>query len=87
MDTAPPLRYWGGGYIVYNLLSGDTHVLDIVAGEALRAIIAGPAAHGAICQRIASLLEVSSDERVAENVDAILSRLDQLGLIEPIDAC
>lgn len=84
--TAPPLRYWGGDYIVYNPLSGDTHLLDIVAGEALRAIIAGPIASSAICERVASLLEVPSDERVAENVGAILTRLDELGLIEPADA-
>jgi PqqD family protein of HPr-rel-A system len=86
-DTPPPVRYWGGDYIVYNTLSGDTHVLDIVAGEALRAIIAGPIASSAICERIASLLEVSSDQRVATNVDAILALLDELGLIEPVDAC
>ena len=87
MDTAPPVRYWGGDYIVYNPLSGDTHVLDIVAGEALRAIIAGTTASSAICQRIASLLEVPSDKRVAAQVEAILVRLDELGLIEAVDAC
>jgi len=47
------LRYWDGDYVVYNPLNGSTHVLDIVAGEVLKAISDGhgqrSAADGVCC--------------------------------------
>jgi PqqD family protein of HPr-rel-A system len=86
-DAAPPIRCWQGDFVVYNPLSGDTHIFDIVAGTALEAVAAGPTSSAAVCRRVASLLDVPNDEQVAANVDVILARLDDLGLIEPADVC
>ena len=77
----------GGDYVVYNPLTGNTHVLDIVAGKVLEIIMAGPATSAELCQHIAAFLDVPNDLRTAENVDAILAVLDRLGLIEPVAAC
>lgn len=82
-----PLRYWDGDYVVYNPLTGDTHVLDIVAGEVLKVIMAAPTTSRELCQHVADFLEVPNDVRTAENVDAVLATLDELGLIEPTEAC
>ena len=78
-----PLREWDGDYVVYNLLSGDTHVLDIVTGEVLRTIMADRTSGGDLCRHIADFLEVPNDAAIADQVDGILIALDRLGLIEP----
>jgi len=87
VEAKLPLRYWDGDYVVYNPLTGNTHVLDIVAGKVLEIIMAGPATSAELCQHIAAFLDVPNDLRTAENVDAILAVLDRLGLIEPVAAC
>ena len=79
------LRYWEGDYVVYNPLSGSTHVLDILTGEVLKAIRAGRGRTSDLCQRTAEFLEVPNDAGVADNVHEILAQLDELGLIEPAD--
>ena len=81
------LRDWGGEYAVFNPASGDSHLLDIVAGELLAALAGGPLAAPALYARIAALLEVDNDRQLAESVDAILAHLDEIGLIEPVPAC
>jgi len=82
-----PLRCWEGDYVVYNRLSGDTHVLDIVTGEVLKSIIAGTTRCSSICKCVAEFLEVPNDSNVAEQVGAILEALDRLGLIQPAPGC
>jgi PqqD family protein of HPr-rel-A system len=82
-----PLRYWDGDYVVYNPLSGCTHVLDIVTGEVLKIIMGANAQHRDLCRRVAQFLEVPDDPGVADHVGSILTALDRLGLIEPDDGC
>lgn len=82
-----PLRYWNGDYVVYNPLTGNTHVLDIVAGEVLQVIMAAPTTSRELCRHVAAFLEIPDDARTAENVDGVLVTLDELGLIEPVEAC
>jgi len=86
-DGMLPLRDWDGDYVVYNPLTGSTHVLDIVTGEVLKAIMVAPATSLELCRHVAAFLEVPNDVRTAENVDAVLAALDELGLIEPVEAC
>jgi PqqD family protein of HPr-rel-A system len=82
-----PMREWDGDWVVYNPLSGDTHILDIVAGEVLRTVAGGPRDGRALCGHIAEFLDVADDANTAANVAAILHRLDELGLIEPVPDC
>ena len=81
------LRYWDGDYVVYNPLTGSTHVLDIVTGEVLKAIGAGRGRVSELCRCVADFLEVPNDAGLAGNVRGILAQLDELGLIEPADGC
>ena len=69
--------------MVFNPLSGRTHVLDVVAGEILTLIAAAPAAPGDLNRDVAEFLEVEDDEKLAAMVETTLARLDELGLIEP----
>lgn len=83
-----PMRNWDGDYVVYNPLSGNTHILDIVTGEVLKIIATGPTrAHG-IYKRIADFLDLPADDgNLPHNVGEILRLLDDLGLIEPARGC
>ena len=85
LSVAPPLplRVWEGEAVVYNPLSGDTHFLDVLTGELLRVIMAGPATVATLRQAAATFLEVTDDERLGGHVGQALAALDELGLIEP----
>jgi len=78
-----PLRVWDGEVVVYNSRSGDTHLLDVLTGELLRAITAGPASVAVLRQTAAAFLEVADDEQLGRHVGQALAALDELGLIEP----
>jgi PqqD family protein of HPr-rel-A system len=77
------MRTWDGDVVVYNPLSGDTHLLDVLTGELLRVIIAGPATVAALREAAASLLEVPDDDSLGRHVGEALAALDESGLIEP----
>src|SRR6185436_11881504 len=81
-----PLRVWDGEVVVYNPISGDTHMLDVVTGELLRAITAGPAAVESLRQAAAAFLDVPDDDQLGRHVGQALAALDELGLIE-LAAC
>lgn len=87
VDGPLPFRCWDGDYVVYNPLSGNTHVLDIVTGEVLTSIMTTLARSSELCRHVADYLEVPNDAAVAEHVARILDALDRLGLIEPADGC
>ena len=82
-----PLRCWEGDYVVYNSLSGDTHLLDIVSGHVLTRILESPARASELRSRVAAFLEVPNDAAVDVQVKEILDVLDDLGLIEPEAGC
>ena len=81
-----PLRWraWAGDYVVFNPLSGQTHFLDIVTGQILKRIIHGSSSIDELCSEISTFLEVGDDSYLAEMISDILSRLDGVGLIEPV---
>ncbi len=79
---------WEGDCVVYNALSGNTHILDMVTGEVLKVIASGPVGTSALSKHVLNLLELPSDDgKVAQHVAEILSVLDELGLIEPVSGC
>lgn len=80
-------RCWDGEYIVFNPLTGDTHLLDVVAGGVLMDIVAGPACTDALIGRAADFLDVDRDRALSSHVTNILERLDELGLVEPVPGC
>lgn len=81
------MHCWEGDYVVYNPLSGNTHFLDIMSGEVLKAILGGCDTLSQLCSHMAEFLDVANDARTEESVREILSALDELGLIEPDKGC
>lgn len=88
-----PMHDWEGDLVVYNPLSGNSHVLDIVTGEVLRLIAAGPQSERELLDEIVRFLDLS-DVSMEEGDDSVLGKLRfrlavlvDLGLIEPAAAC
>ena len=81
------IRCWDGDYAVYNPLSGNTHILDILSGEVLRTIVAGNSRSGELIRRVAEFLEIPADDQTCKRLDEILQELDELGLIEQVPEC
>jgi PqqD family protein of HPr-rel-A system len=81
------IREWDGEYAVFDPVSGSTHLLDVVAGEVLVAIVGGCATTTSVCARIARFLGVPDDSRLRERVGKVLAALDELGVIEPAPRC
>lgn len=69
--------------MVFNPVSGATHLLDIASGDLLLALIEGPAKPADLADRLAALLDVEADRSLRAAVETILERLDSLGLAEP----
>ena len=76
-------RRWQGELVVFNPLSGATHVLDVASSEVLDALMAGPAGRDRLAERLAELLEVEPGAETRAATDKILDNLDALGLAEP----
>lgn len=75
------LRQWGWDdeYVVYNNLSGDTHLLS---GDAMQVLLALRAAPADAATLAASLQEPGTEADISAAVSEILSELDKLSLIE-----
>ena len=76
-------RCWAGDYVVFSPLSGQTHFLDILAGHVLEQIMAAPPSISELHSDIARFLQVEPDDRLAQTVEELLRRLEEVGLIEP----
>lgn len=75
------IRDWPDGTVVYNQLSGQTHVLNPLAASALELIDAAPISTE---QLLASLTPIYADadaSALREELDALLQEMSRLGLI------
>lgn len=83
-DQALHLHCWDDEYVVYNNLSGDTHLLGSAAAQVLLKLQQAPADAMAVARSLASLLQVEMmDESLAPQIANLLADLNALALIEP----
>ena len=86
--TSPlAIRSWGDDCMVFNPLSGHTHVLDYVGGLIVRTLCASELSGAELHQLIATELDLPPSDELAAQVDHVLAQLDENGLIEPVPAC
>ncbi len=77
------VRSWGDEFVVYDGLSGDTHVLDLVAAKVLLKLQHAPSNVMSLVELLAPLLQTEiSDESLEYQLDNILADLNAIALIE-----
>lgn len=75
-------RSWDDEYLVFNNLSGDTHLLDGGAMQLLLAVAAAPGDTASLGSRLHSALGL--DQYELDEIPAMLEQLRALSLIEAV---
>jgi len=84
-DQALQLRCWDDEFVVYNNLSGDTHLLGSAAAQILLKLQQAPSDAMTLAESLASSLRVEMmDEALAPHIAGLLADLNALALIEQI---
>jgi len=81
-DQALLFRCWDDEYVVYNRLSGDTHLLGSTAAHILLELQQAPSNTTALIESLAPLLHAEMDDELVIQIEHILADLDTLALIE-----
>jgi PqqD family protein of HPr-rel-A system len=76
-------KSWDEEVVVFNLASGYTHFLNPVAAQALKILEQEPLSADELSQRLALSDGLASDKQLIELVKNLLSKFDEMGLIEP----
>ena len=76
-------RIWDDESLVYNTASGQTHHLNLLAGEALRSVEAKAACRRELVRRLVEQFEIAEDSPPLQLIDRLIRELDELGLIAP----
>jgi PqqD family protein of HPr-rel-A system len=79
-------RIWDDEFLVYNAASGQTHHLNLLAGEALCSLEVEPAETRKLVRRLANQFEIAEDSPPLRMIDRLIHELDELGLIAPSTA-
>lgn len=83
VDNALEWREFDNEFLVYNAASGQTHHLNLLAGEALRSLEAEPAQMHELVSRLADLFDIAEDSPSLQMIARLVGELDELGLIAP----
>lgn len=75
-------RCWDDEAVLYNDLSGATHLLGPAALCVLEALRPGPAALATLASRLRTEFDID-DESLGDELDALLGELARLSLVEP----
>jgi PqqD family protein of HPr-rel-A system len=79
-------RIWDDQYVVYNDGSGHVHILDPVAALMVQKVLERPWGTNELIQEIATLLGIEATEEVREKLDQTLWNLDELDILEAVNA-
>lgn len=79
-----PRRWWDHQLVVFHPGSGDTHLLNVVAGEVLESLQQSPADILELTSRVAARLDRGADPPLLPQIQELLKELDALGLVEAV---
>ena len=77
-------RIWDDEFLIYNTASGQTHHLNLLAGEALRSLEDEAARMHELVRRLADQFEIAEDSPSLQAIDQLIHEFDALGLIAPL---
>lgn len=75
-------REWQGEHVLYNDLSGDTHLLNDSAMHVLWALRTGPVEDGALAAGLRAEFDAEEGEVADADIAALLAELRAIALIE-----
>lgn len=75
-------REWDDEAVLYNDLSGSTHLLDAATLDLLHALRAGPADAAALAAHLADQFDAGDDD-LSALIDDMLASLAKFDLVEP----
>lgn len=78
-------RTWGDETVVYDPVSGNTHLLDAVATAILDRLSASDASATVIAERLRAEFETDSEEDALAAARAALASLRDIGLVRSLD--
>lgn len=79
------IQTWGENSVVYNAMSGQTHLLNALAGEVLQLIQESPSTVSALISKLCRSYEVEDKDDLQKQIQKLISEFEILGLIEPIE--
>lgn len=80
-EQALTSRCWGDETVLYNDLSGATHLLGAAAMCLLDTLREGPAGEAALCRALLAEFDIDPDD-LPQQLDSLLADLARLDLIE-----
>jgi PqqD family protein of HPr-rel-A system len=81
-DQALYFHSWDNEYVVYNSLSGDTHILDLAAGQVLLKLQQSPTDAITLAKLVAPTDQSKSQAELELQIEHLLAELNTLNLIE-----
>lgn len=81
-DHALHFRSWNDEFVVYNSLSGDTHLLGKAAVNALLKLQQTPSDTITLAASLVHLMQAEMNDEFVFQIDQLLTDLDRLALIE-----
>jgi len=85
ISASSPIEWasWGDNAVVYNIGSGDTHLLEATTVEVYLALEQTPSTATQLSQEIKPLFEDIETHALIQHIQNVLWHLDDIGLIEP----
>jgi PqqD family protein of HPr-rel-A system len=77
-------KFWDNEFVVYNPVTGSTHLFDYFSGEVLKRLEARPASRSDLVSRLSQELEIEPEDKLNERIGDLLLRFFELNLIEPL---
>ena len=74
-------RFWADESVVYNQLSGQTHLIDGLGAQVFKLISEKAVTRTALLENIDSVFEFEIDADVAELLDNLILEYQKLGLV------
>jgi PqqD family protein of HPr-rel-A system len=83
-DQSVRVRSWDDDSVVYNIISGDTHLLGAAAGHILTQLQRAPFDEAALVESLCETLQVELCPELPLHIRSILADLHKLALIEEV---
>lgn len=75
-------RFWDDDCVIYNQLTGETHLVDGVGAEIFKLVSEKKATRSHLLQNMQSVFELETDSDMEELLDNLVQEYQKLGLLE-----